>query len=150
MVKILLKRTPTRGKIPSTVNLDQGELCLNYGDGKLFYKGTDNNVNNIAYINKEGDVGKITAYTTVHVSDMLTVNQDTPDECIAAGSVTIANGPSGKSYTKVIKCTSPSPSVSLGSRWKWQNGTSPEIKQNGFLVVCWVDNSGLALYNNVS
>lgn len=149
MTQILLKRTGTTGKVPEASELVQGEVCLNYGDGRIFFKNNSDTVQDIGYIKTKGDVGKINPYSTIHSAATLTVNQDTPSECVASGTVTVSNGPAGKSYTKVIKCTAASPSVTLGTSWKWQNGSAPELKQNGFLVVCWVDNSGLAIFNNV-
>ena len=149
MTQILIKRTGTAGQVPEASKLVQGELCLNYGDGRVFFKNGSNTVQDIGYIKTQGDVGKINPYSTTHNVTLLTVDQNTPDECVASGAITVSNGPTGKSYTKVIKCTAASPSVTLGTNWKWQNGSALELKQNGFLVVCWVDNSGLAIFNNV-
>lgn len=137
MTQILLKRTGTTRKVPEASELVQGEVCLNYGDGRIFFKNNSDTVQDIGYIKTKGDVGKINPYSTIHSAATLTVNQDTPSECVASGTVTVSNG------------TAASPSVTLGTSWKWQNGSAPELKQNGFLVVCWVDNSGLAIFNNV-
>lgn len=36
--KILIKRSATPGKVPTTAQLEFGELALNYADGSLYYK----------------------------------------------------------------------------------------------------------------
>jgi hypothetical protein len=46
--KILLKRSDVPGHIPPAANLEYGELALNYADGALFGKLTDNTVINFA------------------------------------------------------------------------------------------------------
>ena len=42
--KIILKKSSVGAKIPTTVDLDYGELALNYADGKLYYKTTTNTI----------------------------------------------------------------------------------------------------------
>lgn len=39
-----LKRSSVPGKIPDSSDLAYGELALNYADGKLYYKNSNNNV----------------------------------------------------------------------------------------------------------
>lgn len=39
---IKLKKSAVAGKVPTTGNLDYGELALNYADGKLYYKNSAN------------------------------------------------------------------------------------------------------------
>nr|DAY74055.1 MAG TPA: hypothetical protein [Caudoviricetes sp.] len=50
MTQILIKRTGTAGKVPEASKLAQGELCLNYGDGRVFFKNGSNTVQDIGYI----------------------------------------------------------------------------------------------------
>jgi len=40
--KVLLKKSSTAAKVPTTSDLDYGELALNYADGKLYYKNSSN------------------------------------------------------------------------------------------------------------
>lgn len=40
--KIILKKSAVVGKVPLSSDLDYGELALNYADGKIYYKGSDN------------------------------------------------------------------------------------------------------------
>ena len=42
--KVLLKKSSVGSKIPTTSDLDYGELALNYADGKLYYKTASNNI----------------------------------------------------------------------------------------------------------
>lgn len=54
--KVLLKKSSVVGKVPLPGDLDYGELALNYADGKLFYKNTNNAVGQIG---GEGTAGGI-------------------------------------------------------------------------------------------
>lgn len=44
MAKIIIKKSSVTSKVPVTGDLDYGELALNYADGKLFYKRSDNTI----------------------------------------------------------------------------------------------------------
>lgn len=45
--KIVLKKSSVSGKIPLPSDLDYGELALNYADGKLYYKTSNNTISNV-------------------------------------------------------------------------------------------------------
>lgn len=45
---IKIYRSSVSGNVPSAVNLDYGELALNYADGRLYFKDASNNVRTIA------------------------------------------------------------------------------------------------------
>ena len=42
--KVLLKRSSVPGKVPTTADLDYGELSVNYADGTLYYKTSSNTI----------------------------------------------------------------------------------------------------------
>lgn len=42
--KITIKRSSVVGKSPQAADLDYGELAINYADGKLYYKTSDNTI----------------------------------------------------------------------------------------------------------
>lgn len=42
--KIILKKSSEAAKIPTTSDLDYGELAINYTDGKLYYKKSNNTI----------------------------------------------------------------------------------------------------------
>ena len=46
--KIILKKSSVTGRVPTTSDLDYGELALNYADGKLYYKTSSNTIANIS------------------------------------------------------------------------------------------------------
>lgn len=98
-------------------------------------------------ININGARGLIAGYESI--GNHTTITDSSPDSNETAAAVTVNNGSANVCWTKIVHLTSASPSVNLGSSWKWQNGTSPELKQNGFLVLCWCNTMGLAVYNNV-
>lgn len=45
--KLLLKKSSVANKVPLDTDLDYGELALNYTDGKLYYKKSDNTIASI-------------------------------------------------------------------------------------------------------
>lgn len=108
-------------------------------------KATTEAVN--AKINITGARGLIAGYESI--GNHTTITDSSPDSNETASTVTVNNGQANVCWTKIVHLTAASPSVSLGSNWKWQNGTNPELKQNGFLVLCWCNTMGLAVYNNV-
>lgn len=98
-------------------------------------------------ININGARGMIAGYESI--GNHTTITDSSPDSNETAAAVTVNNGSANVCWTKIVHLTSASPSVNLGSSWKWQNGTSSELKQNGFLILCWCNTMGLAVYNNV-
>ena len=42
--KVLLKKSSVGARVPTTSDLDYGELALNYADGKLYYKTSSNTI----------------------------------------------------------------------------------------------------------
>ena len=96
-----------------------------------------------------GARGTLAGYESV-TRNVSTITNTTGDAIETnASKVTVNNGTSGQCWTKVARLTARAPVVTLGSNWKWQGGSVPELKQNGFLVLCWCGSGGLAIYNNV-
>ena len=95
-----------------------------------------------------GDRGQLAGWETV-ATGTTTIDQNSPDSMESDQAITVSDGTSGTCWTKVAHLTSASPSVSLGTNWRWQGGSTPELKQDGFLVLCWCSSRGLAIYNNV-
>lgn len=96
-----------------------------------------------------GNRGQLAGWETV-ATGTTTIDQNSPDSMESNRAITVRNGTSGTCWTKVAHLTSASPSVSLETNWRWQGGSTPELKQDGFLVLCWCGSRGLAIYNNVS
>jgi len=66
--KLLLKKSSVAAKIPTTADLDYGELALNYADGKLYYKDSTNAIQSFvsgtgsaAVTSVAGNTGDVTA-----------------------------------------------------------------------------------------
>ena len=53
--KIKLKKSSVSGKEPQVADLDHGELAVNYADGVLYYKNTNNNIASISGGGAEAD-----------------------------------------------------------------------------------------------
>ena len=102
-----------------------------------------------AKINLAGARGQLAGYETVSSVTDITINGSSADSVEASGNVTVSDGTSGQCWTKVVHITAGTPNVQLGGAWHWQNGSNPEMKTGGFLVLCWCSTAGLAIYNNV-
>lgn len=100
-------------------------------------------------INLTGSRGQLAGYEAVSSQTNVTINGNSADSIEASGNVTVSNGTAGQCWTKVVHITAGTPNVQLGSAWHWQNGSNPEMKTGGFLVLCWCGTAGLAIYNNV-
>lgn len=72
--RILLKKSSVVGKIPSASDVEFGELALNFSDGRLYFKNSDNNVDFfesgtgsaslLPFAANEGDFGSVTSNTS--------------------------------------------------------------------------------------
>lgn len=61
--KLLLKKSSVAAKIPTTADLDFGELALNYADGKLYYKTSGNTIDAFASASASAAVTSVVGLT---------------------------------------------------------------------------------------
>lgn len=62
MNKIILKKSAVGAKVPLTSDLQYGELAINYADGALYYKKSDNTIQDIIGVRSvDGNTGDVTA-----------------------------------------------------------------------------------------
>ena len=84
---LVLKKSGTSGNVPST--LANGELAINYADGKLFYKTPSGTISSIT-----GSVGNVDSFSTINVNSSLiiaTSNTDTLSFSASNGISVTAN-----------------------------------------------------------
>lgn len=98
-------------------------------------------------IPKSGDRGKLGGHETA--SAPTTINASSPDSMTtgiggALLSLTVEDGATNQSYTKVVYLTQVMPTVNLGSKWVWAGGKAPELKAPGIIVFHWNNNGGIA------
>lgn len=93
-----------------------------------------------------GSRGSLAGYQSVYqYSGSITIDQSSSDSIQSAYAITVSNGTSGTSWTKIVRVTS-AVTVTLGSSWKWQGGSVPTIVSGGILVCCWCGNGGVATF----
>ena len=56
--------------------------------------------------------------------------------------MTVANGATGQTWTKVVKLSAGT--VTLGNNWSWVGGEAPELKYPCLLVCHWNQDKGIA------
>ena len=85
--KVILKKSSVSARIPVVSDLEYGELALNYADGKLYYKKSDNTVDSFG----AGGGGASNAFKTIAVSGQSDVVADSDiDTLTIAGTGLIA------------------------------------------------------------
>lgn len=86
-------------------------------------------------IPKTGNRGAIAGYELS--TEGTTVNSSSPDtQHTITGSVTVYNGTTNSTWTKVVTMAGGSVSLS-GNYWTWSGGAAPELKFPGVLVCHW-------------
>lgn len=91
-------------------------------------------------IPKSGNRGALAGYSSSATGT--TVNATSGDSLYASTSVTVDNGATGQTWTKVVKLSAGT--VSLGTNWTWVNGEAPELKYPCLLVCHWNQDKGIA------
>lgn len=147
--KIGFNNVATTNQIPSITHL--APLASPALTGTPTVNGVEIADNNdvAAKINLTGSRGQLAGYEAVSSVAAVMINGNSADSIEASGNVTVSNGSAGQCWTKVVHITAGTPNVQLGGAWHWQNGSNPEMKTGGFLVLCWCSTAGLAIYNNV-
>lgn len=93
-------------------------------------------------IPKSGNRGAIAGYESSTIG--IVVSDTSADSLTSSGDISVKQGTSGTTWTKVMYMTSGS--VSLGANWKWSGGKAPTLKFPGVLVCHWNDTGGIANY----
>lgn len=91
-------------------------------------------------IPKSGNRGALAGYSTSATGT--TVNATSGDSLYASANVTVANGATGQTWTKVVKLSAGT--VTLGANWAWVGGEAPELKYPCLLVCHWNQDKGIA------
>ena len=91
-------------------------------------------------IPKSGNRGALAGYSISATGT--TVNATSGDSLYASANVTVANGATGQTWTKVVKLSAGT--VTLGANWAWVGGEAPELKYPCILVCHWNQDKGIA------
>ena len=91
-------------------------------------------------IPKTGNRGAIAGYATS--TSGATVDASAKDSQYTNSAVTVNNGASGQTWTKVVKLSAGT--VTLGTNWSWVGGEAPELKYPCLLVCHWNQDKGIA------
>lgn len=91
-------------------------------------------------IPKRGNRGALAGYSSSATGT--TVNATSGDSMYASTNVTVDNGATGQTWTKVVKLSAGT--VTLGTNWSWVGGEEPELKYPCLLVCHWNQDKGLA------
>lgn len=91
-------------------------------------------------IPKSGNRGALAGYSSSATGT--TVNATSGDSLYASTNVTVANGATGQTWTKVVKLSAGT--VTLGTNWSWVGGEAPELKYPCLLVCHWNQDKGIA------
>lgn len=93
-----------------------------------------------ATIPKRGNRGALAGYSTS--APGTTVDATSGDSLYASANVTVVNGATGQTWTKVVKLSAGT--VTLGTNWAWVGGEAPELKYPCLLVCHWNQDNGIA------
>lgn len=89
-----------------------------------------------------GSRGTLAGYETTGTAS--TINASSADSNETSAAVTVSNGAANTSWTKIVRLTAASPSVTLSSSWSWVGGSAPELTTGGILICCWCGSAGIA------
>lgn len=140
--------------IPSLVDIS-GKADKTYVDTELAKKAQSSHTHTKSQITdfptipdtstlipKSGNRGAIAGYESS--TKGIIVSNESADSLTSSGAISVKQGTSGTTWTKVMYMTSGS--VSLGANWKWSGGSAPTLKFPGVLVCHWNDTGGIASY----
>lgn len=136
-----LAKKQTKGDYATNTALTQGLA----GKANSSHTHTIANVTGLqdalnAMIPKSGNRGALAGYSTSATGT--TVNATSGDSLYASANVTVADGATGQTWTKVVKLSAGT--VTLGTNWAWVGGEAPELKYPCLLVCHWNQDKGIA------
>jgi hypothetical protein len=89
--KITIKRSSVPGKVPAAGDLDYGELAINYRDGNLFFKNSDNVVSTVASTQFVSVTGNVTAANYFGDGSTLSGINSFSNVAVSGGNTVAAN-----------------------------------------------------------
>jgi hypothetical protein len=90
--KVLLKRSSIAGKAPVSSDLDYGELSINYADGVLYYKNSNNNIGSFLSNGSSFTANSITANTVTTSGNVNIGGNATVASITSTGNITANTG----------------------------------------------------------
>lgn len=154
--KIILKKSSVASKVPTTTDLDYGELAINYADGKLYYKksdgttidafnaGADVTLNGVQTLNNK--TASALVLNDGYTEEVFAITGTTPTLSPTNGSIqtwtlsgnstpTAGNWASGQSLTLMID-----DGTAYTITWSslpvvWIGGTAPTLATTGSTVI---------------
>lgn len=99
-----------------------------------------------ALVKKSGDRGALSGFETVgSTASAVTINASSADDIVVTGAVaiTVSDGAAGQTWQKNVAITNAGATVAPGSKWKWANNKTPEMKANSLLVCKWMGVFGI-------
>jgi hypothetical protein len=129
--KIILKKSSVSEKVPTTGDLDYGELALNYADGKLYYKTSTNTIE--AFVAGAGGGSSSDSFKNIAVAGQSTVVADSPTDTLTlVGGTGLSITTDSSTDTITLTNSSPDQVVSLtGSGSVSISGTYPNFTISG-------------------
>ena len=112
------------------------------GKQTSFLRGDGTWVNVSSGIAPTGARGSLAGYETMSAGTTVSA---TSADAQTASSVTISDGSSGTSWTKIVGLSA-NATVTLGSSWHWVDGEAPELSAAGVLVCCWASTIGICSF----
>lgn len=113
--KVLLKKSSTGAKVPTTSDLDYGELAINYADGKLYYKTSGNTIDSFPSLTATATLtNKTLTSPTINggalsgtFSGAITLSDTTASTSTTTGALKIGGGlgVAGSIYADQIRLT---------------------------------------------
>ena len=93
-------------------------------------------------ISASGSRGTLAGYETATAGTTVSA---TSNDAQTGSSITISNGTSGTSWTKIVGLSA-NATVTLGSSWSWSGGEAPDLSSAGILVCCWASTIGICSF----
>ena len=95
-----------------------------------------------AKISMSGSRGTLAGYETATAGTTVSA---TSSDAQTGSKITISNGTSGTSWTKIVGLSA-NATVTLGSSWSWSGGEAPDLTSAGILVCCWASTIGICSF----
>jgi len=166
---VTLKRSSVAGKIPQTSDLSFGEVALNFSDGRLYFKNSDNDISffdsrvskedsdSLSLFLRDNDLGE-TNDPTITTSFSLTPITDSSDESFDLGLVTLTGtfkpdrfvlssytvaslpiGTVGELAFVTDDVNGPAPVFFDGSEWRRMSDNQPVSQQQAYIENGYVE-----------
>lgn len=140
--KVLLKKSSVGARVPTTGDVDYGELALNYADGKLYYKTSGNAIDSFPSLTATATLTNKTLSSAILTGTLTAGGSVGTNGQVLASTVTGVQWVDSGAGASVDPVTTLTKSLTLTTDWQDTGISYTDLSTGTYLVQLYANDTG--------